>query len=86
VNYDHRSVLDTFNITVIGMNEFELPYLNWIPKLHKNLYKHRYIAGCNKCSTKPLSMLLTDILINVKKKLQTISQNWRKSDVDSQKI
>jgi hypothetical protein len=32
----HRSVLDTFNIPINGMNEFELPYLYWIPKLHKN--------------------------------------------------
>jgi hypothetical protein len=34
---NHRSVLDTFNIhvPVNGMNEFELPYLYWIPKLHK---------------------------------------------------
>jgi hypothetical protein len=38
---NHRSVLDTFNIPVKGMNEFELPHLYWIPKLHKNPYKHR---------------------------------------------
>jgi hypothetical protein len=44
---NHRSVLDTFNIPVNGMNEFELPYPYWIPKLHK----HRYIAGSSKCST-----------------------------------
>jgi hypothetical protein len=33
---NHRSILDTFNIPVNGMNEFELPYLYWTPKLHKN--------------------------------------------------
>jgi hypothetical protein len=34
---NHRSVLDTFNIhaPINGMKEFELPYLYWIPKLHK---------------------------------------------------
>ena len=54
------------------MNEFELPYLYWIPKLHKNPYKYRYIAGSSKCSTKPLSLLLTNILLTaVKEKLQT---------------
>ena len=68
---NHRSVLDTFNIPVKGMNEFELPYLYCIPKLHKNSYKHRYIAGSSKCSTKPLSLLLTNILTTVKEKLQT---------------
>ena len=68
---NHRSVLDTFNIPANGMNEFELPYLYWIPKLHKTPYKHRYIAGSSKCSTKPLSLLLTNTLTAVKEKLQT---------------
>ena len=34
---NHRSVLDTFKIPTSGMNEFELPYLYWIPTLHKIL-------------------------------------------------
>jgi hypothetical protein len=69
----HRSVLDTFNIPANGMNEFELPYLYWIPNFTKLLTKkkHRYIAGSSKCSTKPLSLLLTNILTAVKEKLQT---------------
>jgi hypothetical protein len=67
------------------MNEGESPYLYWIPKLHKNPYKHRYRAGSSKCSTKPLSLLLTKIL-TVVEKLQTycaityarsgVSQMW----------
>jgi hypothetical protein len=57
---------DTFNKSVNGMNEFELPYLYRIPKFHKNPYKHRYIAGSNKCPTKPLSLLFTNILTAVK--------------------
>ena len=39
-----------------------IPSLYWIPKLHKNPYKERYIAGSSKCTTKPLSQLLTIIL------------------------
>jgi hypothetical protein len=66
---NHRSVLDTFNIPANGMNEFELQYLCRIPKLHKNAYKHRCMAGSSKCPTKPLSLLLTDILTAVKEKL-----------------
>jgi hypothetical protein len=50
---NHRSVVDTFNIPANGMNEFDLPYFYWIPKLHKNPYKHGYIAGSSKFSTKP---------------------------------
>ena len=44
----------------------DLPSLYWIPKLHKDPYKQRYIAGSTKCSTKPLSKLLTSILSTVK--------------------
>jgi hypothetical protein len=43
----------------------------WIPKLHKNPHKERYIAGSSKCSTKSLSLLLTKILSAVKEKLRT---------------
>ena len=42
----------------------------WIPKLHKNPYKQRYIAGSAKCSTKPFSQILTRILTAVKEGLQ----------------
>ena len=42
----------------------------WIPKLYKNLYKQRYIADSAKCSTKPLSQILTRILTAVKEGLQ----------------
>ena len=44
----------------------DLPSLYWIPKLHKDPYKQRFIAGSAKCSTKPLSILLTSILTTVK--------------------
>ena len=54
---NHRSVMLTFGIS--------------LPKedidLHKNPYKQRYIAGSTKCSTKPLSQILTA----VKEGLQT---------------
>ena len=50
--------------------ELDLPSLYWIPKLHKCPFKQRYIAGSAKCSTKPLSKLLTCILSAVKTRLQ----------------
>jgi hypothetical protein len=50
--------------------ELDLPSLYWIPKLHKCSFKQRYIAGYAKCSTKPLSKLLTCILSAVKTDLQ----------------
>ena len=38
--------------------------------MHKNPYKHRFIAGLYKCSTKPLSILLTKLLTPIKQGLQ----------------
>ena len=50
--------------------ELDLPYIYWIPKMHKNPFKHRFIAGSSKCSTKPLSILLTKLLTHIKQGLQ----------------
>ena len=35
------------------------PSLYWTPKLHKVPFKHPFIAGSSKCTTKDLSCLLT---------------------------
>ena len=67
---NHRSVLSSFGISTKD-EELDLPHLYWIPKLHKCPYKQRYIAGSAKCSTKPLSKLLTSILSAVKDGLQS---------------
>jgi hypothetical protein len=67
---NHRSVLSSFGIST-KKEEFDLPLLYWIPKLHKCPYKQRYIAGSANCSTKPLSKLLTVILSAVKNGLQS---------------
>jgi hypothetical protein len=48
------------------LQERDLDYMYWIPKLHKCPFKQRYIAESAKCSTKPLSKLLTCILSAVK--------------------
>ena len=38
--------------------------------MHTTPYKHRFIAGSSKCSTKPLSILLTKLLTHIKQGLQ----------------
>ena len=43
-----------------------LPYLYWTPKLGKVPFKHHFIAGSSKCTTKDLSCLLTKVLTTVK--------------------
>ena len=62
---NHRSVLSSFRISTLD-DDADLPSLYMIPRLHKDPYKHRFIAGSAKCSTKPLSKLLTTILTTVK--------------------
>ena len=37
-----------------------MPYIYWIPKMHKNHYKRRLIADSSAYSTKPLSILLNE--------------------------
>ena len=66
---NHKSVLTSFGIETSD-DELDLPYIYWIPKMHKNPYKHRFIAGSSKCSTKPLSILLTKLLTHIKQGLQ----------------
>ena len=57
-------------ITSVGLEMSEedqtLPYLYWTPKLHKSPYKHRFIAGSSKSTTKDLSCLLTKLLSTIK--------------------
>ena len=55
---NHKSVLASLVIQA-NSEELDLPYIYWIPKMHKTPYKHRFIAGSSKCSTKPLFILLT---------------------------
>ena len=53
-------------ITSVGLEMSEedhnLPYLYWTPRLHKSPYKHRFIAGSSKCTTKDLLFFLTKLL------------------------
>jgi hypothetical protein len=53
-----------------GKESEDLPYLYWIPKLHKTPSKERYIAGSSTCSTKDLSIHLTKIMSAVKERQQ----------------
>jgi len=58
---NHRSVWVLLEFQP-KMKKLDLWSLYWIRKLHKCPYKQHYIAGSAKCSTKPLSKLLTYIL------------------------
>ena len=43
----------------LDVDKLKLPFLHWIPKMHKNPSKQRYIAASHSCSTKPLSKMIT---------------------------
>ena len=66
---NHKPVLTSFGIDP-NDDEFDLPYIYWIPKMHKNPYKHWFIAGSVRCSNKPLSFHLTKLLTHIKQGLQ----------------
>ena len=68
-NYSTTKLTFSFGIQT-NNEELDLPYIYWIPKMHKNEYKHRFIAGSSKCSTKPLSILLTKLLTHIKQGFQ----------------
>ena len=70
---NHKSALCSFGISTKN-EELDLPSLYWIPKLHKCPYKQWYIAGSSKCSTKPLSKLLTSSLSAINAGLQSYCQ------------
>ena len=40
--------------------EKELPTMYWIPEMHKNPTKHRFIVASNSCSTKQLSTAVSN--------------------------
>ena len=47
-------------------NYIDLPTFYWLPKLHKNLYKSRFISNSSHCSTTILSKHITSALTAVK--------------------
>ena len=46
----------------------KLPTMYWLPKLHKRLYKARFIANSSSCTTEP-SKLLTSFPTVVKSRV-----------------
>ena len=83
---NQHSVMLTFGIS-FPEEDIDFPKLYWIPKLHKNPYKQRYIAGSAKCSTKPLSQILKRILTAVKEGLQRYCYTaYARSGVNLEKL
>ena len=60
----HCEFIETVGLEM-SKEDKNLLYLYWTPKLDKVPFKHRFIAGSSKCTTKDLSCLLTKVLITV---------------------
>ena len=54
------------NSEQILKSQHKLPTMYWLPKLHKNPYKARFIANSSSCTTTKLSTLLTSCLTKIK--------------------
>ena len=74
-------VRNTFGITC-PVVERKLPRIFWVPKLHKNPFGYRFIAGARKCTTKGLSKLLNFGLACVRDNFQRYCDTiYRNSDI-----
>ena len=62
----HEKENKTFEVT-IDEKQYHLPLLLWIPKMHKNPSKQRFIAASHSCTTKNLSSLISKSLKLIQK-------------------
>ena len=68
---EHQEVLvNNFGIKCKEVN-LCISRLFWIPKLHNDPYKYRFIAGARQCSTKQLAVI-------VNSGLQVVREQFRK--------
>ena len=70
----HVKYMEKHN-TKLDKSQLKLPFLYWIPKMHKNPSKQRYIAASHSCTTKPLSKMITYCL----KLIQRTHNNYWKT-------
>jgi len=66
---EHIKTCEKFRVNV-KITQHKLPTMYWIPKLHKNPYKARFIASSSSCTTTELSILLTSCLTKIKEHVQ----------------
>ena len=65
INLHNNDLSKNYNIQILD-KDLNIPLLFWIPKLHKNPIKSRFIAGASNCTTKKLSVEVTQCLITVR--------------------
>ena len=50
----------------VNEDHSKLPTIYWLPKLHKRLYKSRFIANSSSCTSTELTILFTSCLTAIK--------------------
>ena len=65
VNKHCSDIVTKFEVGITESQE-KLPTFYWLPKLHKQPYKARFIANSSSCTTTSLSKVLTSCLTNIK--------------------
>ena len=73
-----QDLSNRFHIDVTQNNKI-LPKLFWIPKLHKDPFKFRFIAGARNCTTKQLSVIVNLGLKVIKDNFRTYCDAIRKN-------
>ena len=58
--------IDSLTKSNLKIDKLDLPTFYWLPKLHKNPYKSRFISNSTHCSTTILSKYITSALTAVK--------------------
>ena len=72
----HCTYLSNLKLSVDDTNKC-IPNIYWIPKLHKNPSKARFIIAAPKCSLKPLSKAITSVLKLMFSQLQSYNDQTR---------
>ena len=76
---DHCEKLKSmFNISIPN-GDSKIPKLFWVPKLHKDPYKFRFIAGARNCTTKCLSVILNKGLTVIRSNFSAYCDSIRKN-------
>ena len=76
----HDKENQTFGVT-IDNKQYHLPLLLWIPKMHKNPSKQRFIAASHCCTTKNLSSLVSKSLKLIQKAHQVYCERIKNYSV-----
>ena len=87
---NHKSVLTSFGIEIKN-EELDLPYIYWIAKIHKDPYKHRFIAGSSKWFDKAFvhsthKIAYTYLARSPEVLRESLLKEWDHSDLDPQKF